>query len=379
MKRLPITLISGFKGVGKSSLIESVRAGLSGSRLGIIRDDGERDILADIHDLVDERCDYLLIENPPDGEPFVMCELLQDGDDHGVPPSEYCRVDCAVTVVDASTFIADVMGGDTLESRGLARDIEGEFADERTVPEVLIEQVEFADLIVLNKIDLISDGARERLISLLQRLNPHADLLPTLFGRVTARDVIDTGSFDMSTTDEESVGWLAELLGEYEGFGVENGVSSFTYRERRPFHPARLARLIAEGFRGRGVVRAKGSLWVATRHHEIGVWSMAGEASVLTYGGAWFASTPVREWPTNEEERAEIMREWAPPFGDRRQEIAFVGIDLQEREIRSRLRECLMTDEEMKDGPDSWRALPDPLPDWHFDTDEEPYGGDDYL
>jgi G3E family GTPase len=395
MKRLPITLISGMSGTGKSSLIECVRAGLNGSRLGIIRDDGERDILADIQDLAESRaCDYLLIENTPDGEPFPTCELLVEGDDYGLAPEEFCRVDCAVTIIDASTFLEDVTGRDLLMDRGLDRSLDMDVPDPRSVSEVLIEQVEFADLIVINKIDLIPNpDGRARIIALLQRLNPRAGLIETVFGRVSIRDVLDTGTFDLDSTDQDGAGWLAQLEGLYDELAPEFGVTSFTYESRRPFHPIRFNHLIENFDLGRrrqdlrgpngpngpnGIVRGKGSIWVGTRHHEIGVWSLAGETSLLTYGGAWMASTPVREWPKDEAERAEIMREWQPPFGDRRQEIAFIGLEMDEAAIRAGLNACLMTDDEMRDGPDSWRSIPDPLPDWHFDTDEEPYGGNGY-
>ncbi|MEK7357398.1 MAG: GTP-binding protein, partial [Bdellovibrionota bacterium] len=256
-----------------------------------------------------------------------------------------------------------------LFERGLAFDEE----DDRMLSELLLEQIEFADVLVLNKTDLVSTEDADSQEALLVRLNPRARVFRCERGRVPSRDLIETGHFELDDTDD-GVGWLAELSGDFPSHEGGFGVSSFTVIEHRPFHPIRFNELL-NSFDVAGLIRAKGSVWVASRHHEIGIWSLAGKASLLTYGGAWFAATPAREWPPDERERAEIMKGWVPPFGDRRQEIAFIGLRMNEAEIRERLRECLLTPEEMKAGPEGWFTIPDPLPDWHTDTDPESYGG----
>lgn len=358
-RSIPVTLVSGFAGAGKSVLVENLKRALEIRRPSFIYNDGESDLIEKVETAVDmEGADLIVVENICHLEPYAVADFLAGGDE-GRPPPKKVRLDTLVTVVDASTLIRDLLGSqDLLET---LTDCDPE--DDRTVGEVLIEQIEFADVLILNKMDLVSRAELRRAEALLARLNPRARILPAIFGRVPSQEVIGTQLFDFEKTDE-GAGWLAELDGLFNDTEASDGVSSFTYIERRPFHPLRFNELLGD-MHVKGLVRAKGSIWVASRHHEIGIWSYAGGASMLNYGGAWFAATPARDWPTDERERAEIMSEWVPPFGDRRQEIAFIGIDMDEREIRDRLNECLLTSREMRDGPDGWFSMPDPLPDWH--------------
>jgi G3E family GTPase len=382
MKRIPVTIVSGFCSSGKSSLIAHLQAGLTGSAVTVIQDDGERDLLNDLHDLAKDRsCEFAIIEGSAAAMPFETAEFLVNGDEYGLPPSEFCRVDCLVTVVDASTFLADVNDKSSILTRGLSI----EDGDDRSVSEVILEQIEFADVLVLNKIDLVEIEQCQLLTALLERLNPRAFLFSTARGRVQVRDVIDTGYFDFEDT-EYGAGWLAELEGVFaENVEIDQdwcGVSSFTFDERRPFHPTRFQNLLDDLQSGElpsllGLVRAKGAVWIASRHHEIGIWSVAGNASALYFGGIWFASTPVSEWPKDESDRDEIMSEWELPFGDRRQHIAFIGVEMNETYLRERLNDCLLRDDEMVDGPLSWDALEDPLPSWYRSDDEEFYRDDE--
>ena len=364
----PVTLISGFKNSGKSTVIEHLLKEARSLRLAVLEDDGEKDIFSEIEEASSlHASDALVIECAANLEPFFVAEHLVDGDEES-PPPEGIRVDTLVTVVDASTFLADLQSGADVRERELAFDED----DDRMVSELLIEQIEFADVLVLNKTDLVPTERADELESLLGRLNPRARILRTEFGRVPPGDLISTHAFDVEETDD-GAGWLAELSNEFFENEGAFGVSSFTFIERRPFHPLRFNELLSD-FEIRGLVRAKGYVWVASRHHEIGIWSLAGSASLLTYGGAWFAATPARAWPEDEMERLEIMKDWTAPFGDRRQEIAFIGLHMDENEIRERLEECLLTPAEMTNGPDGWFSLPDPLPDWHEDTDPESFG-----
>jgi G3E family GTPase len=361
-KNVPVTIVSGFAGAGKTSFIEHLKRTMRARRPLFLFDDGERDLFGDIEKGVNlEGADSIIIECAPNLEPFFVAEHLTDGDDLQ-PPPRGIRVDTLVTIVDASNFVSQVNESADLSEFELAFDHE----DDRAVSEILIEQVEFADVIVLNKTDMVAPRDLALLDAVLHRLNPRAKVVKAVRGVVDPTEVVGTGLFHFEETDD-GAGWLAELQGDFDSMGKTGRVSSFTYIDRRPFHPLRFNELLSD-FHVEGLVRAKGSVWVATRHHEIGVWSLAGKASILSYGGAWFAATPARDWPADERERAEIMKEWVPPFGDRRQEIAFIGIDLDAQSIRQRLEEALLTYQEMRDGPDSWYSIPDPLPDWHVET-----------
>jgi G3E family GTPase len=364
-RTIPITLISGFRGAGKSSLVQQLKR--NGSRLAFLEDDGEKDLFHEIEEASRlEAADAIIIECAANLEPFFIAEHLVDGDDEN-PPAQGVHVDTLVTVVDAANLLKDIQGKTELIERDLAFDDD----DDRLVPELLIEQIEFADVLILNKVDAVSTERADELEALLARLNPRAKILRAEHGRVPPQAIVNTGSFDLEQTDD-GAGWLWELSGEFRDGEGGFGVTSFTFLDRCPFHPERFIAFIKD-FAIQGLVRAKGYVWVASRHNEIGIWSLSGRASLLTYGGHWFASTPMREWPTDERERLEIMQDWMAPFGDRRQEIAFIGLNMSEADVRTRLEKCLVRADEMVDAPDSWVALADPLPDWH--TDPESYRG----
>lgn len=361
-----LTIISGFYEAGKSSIVESLRRSLKGARVAFLNEgECEEDLVSTIDQAaVLEGAEAIVLESLGWQEPFLLADLLTKGTPFSSPSSRV-RVDTLATVVDVSRVLVQL-----LDDQDLIDLPEGgcDPEDGRSVAEVLIEQIEYADVLVLNKTDLVSEAELRRVEEVLGRLNPRARLVRAQpNGVIPAESVIATGLYDYDETDEGS-GWLAELSGEYESHPKSPfGLSSFTYLERRPFHPERLAEFLEEADWD-GLIRAKGSVWISTRHQEIGIWSLSGRSSLLTCGGNWFASTPGRDWPRDEQERYEIMADWAPPFGDRRQEIAFIGIGLDEMEIRRRLNRCLLTAHEMVDGPDSWYALPDPLPDWHQDS-----------
>ncbi|MES2856985.1 MAG: GTP-binding protein [Bdellovibrionota bacterium] len=368
MKKTPLTIISGFKGAGKTTVIDALKASTINRRIFTLEDDGEKDIFNDIETVnTMQNPDAIVIECMSNLEPFFVAEHLTFGDDETAAP-EGVRIDTMVSVVNAVTFLDDIRNSEELADHDLAFDDE----DDRMVSELIMEQIEFSDVILLSKVDLVSPARTDLLLHVLRRLNPRARVYPCERGVIRPEEIIGTGLFDLETTDD-GAGWLAELAGEFISRTDTHGVTSFTFRERRPFHPIRFNELLSD-FAVDGLLRAKGYVWVATRHHEIGLWSLAGRASLLTYGGAWFAATPAREWPKDEVERMQIMQDWVAPFGDRRQEIAFIGVNINETEIRERLQECLLTSEEMIDGPDSWFALPDPLPDWHIESDSESFG-----
>jgi G3E family GTPase len=367
-RKISITLVSGFHESGKSTLIEHLKKARSPETTLFLHDDGEIDLFAAIEIARQNgKLQSIVIECASNLEPFFVAEHLKFGDAEN-PAPRGVAVDTIVTAVDASRFLNNLFGSDSLADRGLAFDE----ADDRKVAELLIEQVEFCDVVLLNKTDLVSENEIRTLETLITRLNSRAKVLRSVRCKVDPNRVIATGLFSFSATDE-GAGWLAQLAGELEHEATENGVSSFTYIENRPFHPQRFNQLMGD-FKSKGVVRARGSVWIASRHNEIGVWSLAGQSSLLTHGGLWYAATPTRDWPRDEADRLEIMQDWVPPFGDRRQEIAFIGVGMNQAEISARLTACLLNSNEMIDGPGSWQVLEDPLPDWHEDHNSESFG-----
>ena len=352
---VPVTLISGFAGVGKTTLIDHLRSQVGADKLVVFKDDGEEDLIEVLTDATEniKPGGSVIIEVSANLEPYPIVEFFEEN-----PLPSNIRIDSLVTVIDGSTFLETLFDSADLQSMRLAIDED----DNRSSAEVMMEQIEFADIILINKKDLIAANDLETLATLLGRLNPHAQVYSCSQGRVPSEEILGAGLFHLEETDS-GAGWLAELQGDFDEVDDTDGVSSFTYLEHRPFHPGRFSDMIAE-FSAQGLVRAKGSLWMATRHNEIGLWNVAGRASVIASAGMWFAATPSSEWPEDEGERLEIMEDWVPPFGDRRQEIAFIGIDLDEGEIRDQLDACLLTHDEMRDGPESWNSLKDPLPAW---------------
>jgi G3E family GTPase len=263
-----------------------------------------------------------------------------------------------VTVVDAANFMTEYEKADDLSERGVAVGDE----DERTVVDLLVEQVEFADVILLNKTDLAGEEESARVEAIVSHLNPEATILRTQFGRVPIDQILNTGLFDFEEA-ARSPGWLQELNGEHVPETEEYGISSFVFRARRPFHPERLWAWIRQSHDG--VLRSKGFFWIAPRHHTAFLWSQAGGASRVEPAGTWWAATPKEHWPEFEDVLQEIQANWSHPFGDRRQELVFIGQSMDRAKIESSLNSCLLTDEEMRAGATSWSRLPNPFPHWN--------------
>ena len=231
----------------------------------------------------------------------------------------------------------------------------------------VIDQLEFADVLILNKVEKLKPEERILLEALLRKLNPEARLLSTSFADVPLEAILHTGRFDMEKA-QASAGWLKELNGHHNPETEEYGITSFVYRKDRPFHPQRLAQALSASWPG--VLRSKGFLWLATRHEIMGTWSQAVNSLVLDPVGPWWAvqkDSLEQEWPEDREDAEYIKARWSEPFGDRRQELVFIGITLDEKDLRRRLDECLLIDEEMNYGPETWSEFPDPLPAWSFE------------
>jgi G3E family GTPase len=317
------------------------------------------DLLVEVSRLAREgRFDHLLIESTGISEPMPVAETFTFADETGQSLGDFARLDTMVTVVDAGSFLADSAGIEEIAARGESLGPE----DDRTVADLLIDQIEFADVIVINKVDLASSAELARIEALVSSLNPRARTVRATRGEVSLRMVLDTGLFDLEAA-EAAPGWLATMRGEEVPETEEYGIGSFVYERRRPFHPERLWARVQEGWPG--VVRAKGFFWVATRHNVAGLWSQAGGVLTLQPLGTWWASLAPEELEESRELfESSAAEEWREPWGDRRQQLAFIGSGMDQERIVADLDACLLDDDEMEAGPFGWGRLHDPLPAW---------------
>jgi G3E family GTPase len=316
------------------------------------------DLLKEVTRLAKEgRFDHLLIESTGISEPMPVAATFSFRDESGFSLSDVARLDTLVTVVDAAAFLRECGSEADLRERGIAL---GE-DDARTISDLLVEQVEFANVLVVSKVDLVSEDAYLRLEGLLRQLNPEAKIVRAERGRLPLSEVLGTGLFD----DERArtyPGWARELAGMHTPETEQYGISSFVFRARRPFHPQRLHALFAAEWRG--VVRSKGFFWLASRPAEVGSWSQAGVNCQLGRAGYWWAAASRDTWPTDPEAVEEILDGWEEPWGDRRQEVVLIGMEMNEDALRAHFEACLLSDEEVAAGEDAWRSYADPFESW---------------
>jgi G3E family GTPase len=413
-----VTVLSGFLGAGKTTLLNHILENRAGLRVAVIVNDlaavnidaalvrlaaGANalsqiesveltngcicctlrdDLLAEIRRLADEkRFDAIVVEATGVAEPMPIAEAFASASENDVSFNDAARLDTMVTVVDAFNFLRDYAGDDALAQRGLTTSHE----DDRTVVELLVEQVEFCDVLVINKADLVSVDALKKLRQMLAHINPRARQIVSRFGSVPLDAVLHTGRFDFDAA-AGAPGWLAALNApqstyaphhhlhrhHHDDEASESGIQHFVYRARRPFHPERLWALLHQNWPG--VLRTKGFFWLATRNDVTGLLSQAGGVCRHGPAGLWWAAQPREHWPDDAAFQQEIATQWQGDLndnmpGDRRQELVMIGVNLDESAWRAKFDACLLTDAELAGGPAGWQRLDDPFPAWDMDDD----------
>lgn len=395
VSRLPVTVLSGFLGAGKTTVLSHILNNREGKKVAVIVNDMSEinidssilknevtlnhseeklvemsngcicctlreDLLVEVSKLAqDGRFDYLVIESTGISEPLPVAETFTFADEEGISLSDVASLDTMVTVVDSVNFLKDYEDAQSLQETGESLGDE----DQRNVSDLLIDQVEFADVILISKTDLVESSDVERLTAILKTLNTKARIIPIMNGQIKIDEVLNTGLFDFAQA-QQAPGWLKEMRGEHVPETEEYGISSFSYVARRPFNPEKFYQFLhnTEGF-GK-LIRSKGYFWLATRPEFAGQWSQAGGIAQYGFAGMFWKAVPKENWPTDQEYLDSISESWVEPFGDMRQELVFIGQDLDQSAMTKALDDCLLSEDELLQGKQYWATLTDPFPKW---------------
>lgn len=381
MKKLPVTVLSGFLGSGKTSLLNHILHNKDGLKVAVIVNDMSEinvdarlieqegtisrteeklvemsngcicctlreDLMIEVERLAAEnRFDYLVIESTGISEPVPVAQTFSFvNEEDNIDLSRFSYIDCMVTVVDAFNFLRDFGSSNTLQDQNLSN-LEG---DNRTIVNLLTDQIEFANVIIINKIDLIEAEDLLLLKGLIKKLNPDANILISSFGKVATKEIINTHLFDYEKA-ENAAGWIKELEGEHTPETETYGINSFVYRSQRPFHPERFWDYV-NNFFPTTIIRSKGLFWLASRPHQALNWGQAGGSLRAESAGVWWSSMSFEErnhYPVFTENQTLIEKDWTAEFGDRKNELVFIGLEMNQELIIKQLDNCLCDDEEL--------------------------------
>ena len=394
-KLLPVTVLSGFLGAGKTTVLSHILNNRQGKKVAVIVNDMSdvnidaemiksevslshkeekliemsngcicctlrEDLLLEVNKLAKGgKFDYLVIESTGISEPLPVAETFTFADENGISLSDVATLDTMVTVVDAVNFLKDYDEAKYLKESGesLGED------DERSVSDLLIDQIEFADVLLISKTDLAQESDVDRLNAILKTLNTHARIISISHGNVPINEVLSTGLFNFENA-QKAPGWLKEMQGEHIPETEEYGISSFSYLARRPFDPQKFYQFLHDTEKFGKLIRSKGYFWLCSRPAYVWEWNQAGGIARYGFAGTFWKSVPQKNWPTDEASIDAINKNWEGPFGDMRQELVFIGQKLDKQSMTNALNDCLLSEDDVLKGKDYWVTLSDPFPEW---------------